>query len=152
MARLEFLQLARDIGAGAWHHCDPTTKPAPDSFLRFVIERPRVGKIGLFQSSRSIEEAETIPAAVRSELRKTFRWFNTNLPVPRRLPKDAICWFRADADEFLKRLWTLVEVYRLVGRPVLMQATRNPGRVVYSDEHQVAAIPYRDRRTTSTAM
>ena len=79
-------------------------------------------------------------------------WFNANLPVPRRLPKNAICWLRADAGESLDRLRTLIEVYRLMGHPVWTQATATPGRVVYRDDFQVAAVPYPDRRTTSTAM
>jgi hypothetical protein len=33
-----------------------------------------------------------------------------------------------------------------------MQATRNPGRVVYRDEYQVAAVAYPDRRVTSGAV
>ena len=39
----------------------------------------------------------------------------------------------------------------MLGYPVWMQATRNPGRVVYQDDYQVAAVPYADRRTTASA-
>ncbi len=146
-----FLEPARDILAADWQQCDPSVRPAADSFLRFVVELPSIGKVGLFRSSESIEKDEDLPAATRSELRAVFRWFNANLPVPRRLPKSAICWFRADANDSIERLRALVEVYRLAGHPVWMQASRNPGRVVYRDEYQVAAVPYADRRTTSSA-
>jgi hypothetical protein len=150
--KLAFLEPARQIRIADWQRCDPSVPPAIDSFLRFVVELSGVGKVGLFRSSEMIENAEDLPAATRSELRAVFRWFNTNLPVPRRLPRSAICWLRADAAESLERLRGLVEIYRVAGHPVWMQATQNPGRVVYRDEYQVAAVPYPDRRTTTSAM
>ncbi len=150
--KLAFLEPSREIGSADWRQCNPAVPPTADSFLRFVVELPSIGKVGLFRSSKSVENAEDLPVATRSELRAVFRWFNAKLPVPRRLPRNAICWFRADADESLGRLRALVEIYRVAGYPVWMQATRNPGRVVYRDEYQVAAVPYADRRTTSSVM
>ena len=150
-SRLAFVTAACQIRLADWQQCDPSAPPAADSFLRFVVERPSIGRVGLLRSS-CIDNANDLPAATRSELRAVLRWFDANLPVPRRLPRSAVCWFRADADESLQRLRVLVEIYRLMGYPVWMQATRNPGRVVYRDEYQVAAVPYADRRTTSSAM
>ena len=151
-SKLAFLEPARNISLADWQQCDPSVPPAADSFLRFVVELPRIGKVGPFRSIEAIENADDPPAATRSELRAIFRWFNANLPAPRRLPKNAICWFRADATESLQRLRALIEIYRLAGHPVWMQATPNPGRVVYRDEFQVAAVPYPDHRTTSSKM
>jgi hypothetical protein len=108
--------------------------------------------MGLFRISECIEDSPDLPAAARSQMRAAFHWFNANLPAPRRLPKTAICWFRADAKQSLRQIRTLIEIYRLLGYPVWMQATRSPGRVVYRDEYQVAAVPHRDRRVTSSAM
>jgi hypothetical protein len=94
--------------------------------------------IGLFRSSETVEEDDALSAAAFSELRSIFDWFNQNLAAPRRLSQSAICWFRADADEFIFRMRNLVELYRLTNHPVLMQATGNPGRVVYRDAYQIA--------------
>jgi hypothetical protein len=99
--KLAFLEPAREIRIADWQKCDPSVLPAAESFLRFVVELPSIGKVGLFRASESIENADDLPSATRSELRAAFRWFNANLPVPRRLPSSAICWFRADADESL---------------------------------------------------
>ncbi|MEO6435901.1 MAG: hypothetical protein ABIP55_09085 [Tepidisphaeraceae bacterium] len=151
--RLELLDGARNIEIGAWQPCERLPAPARDTFLRFVVERPRGGgNVGLFRISECIEDSPELPASARSQMRAAFRWFNTNLSAPRRLPKAAICWFRADAQDSLERIRTLIEIYRLLGYPVSMQATRSPGRVVYRDEYQVAAVPHRDRRVTSSAM
>ena len=151
-SKLAFLEPARQIRVAEWQQCDPSVPPAAESFLRFVVGHPSIGRVGLFRSSKRIESDKELPAAARSELRAAFRWFDANLPVPRRLPRSAVCWFRADAGESLERLRVLVEIYRMLGYPVWMQATRNPGRVVYQDDYQVAAVPYDDRRTTSGAM
>jgi hypothetical protein len=95
--KLAFLDRARDIHPSGWKHCDPSIRPARDTYLRFAIEHPRVGRIGLFRSSDILEEADDLPASVRAEVESVFRWFSENLPAPRRLPVKAVCWFRADA-------------------------------------------------------
>jgi hypothetical protein len=151
LERLAFFEPAREICAKDWRHCDLTSEPAA-AFLRFVVDHPADGRIGLFKSSDLVEEAEDLPASARSVLRELFRWFNANLPVPRRLPRNAVCWFRSDATSSLERLRKLIEVYRLMGVQVWMRATQTPGRVVYRDAYQVAAVPYRDRRVTSSVM
>ena len=144
------LEPARDIG-GRWRRCERLKAPPRDVFLRFLVDLPEVGKVGLFRCSESLEESADLPAAARSQLRAVFRWFNDNLPAPRRLPRTAVCWFRADARRPLEKLQTLVELYRFMGHPVWMQATRHPGRIIYRDVFQVAAIAYPDRRVTSGA-
>ena len=68
------------------------------------------------------------------------------------MPRNAICWIRSDAAESLKRLRMLVELYRLAGYPVWMQTSQNPGRVVYRDEYQIAAVPYVDQPSTISTM
>jgi hypothetical protein len=152
LARLTFVEAAREVRASDWRRCDGLIRSPANSFLRFVIEDPQVGRCGLFRSSELLEDAQDFPLAARSELRAVFRWFDANLPAPRRLPKDAVCWFRSDASKSLERLRALVEFYRLMDHPVWMQATRNPGRVVYRDAYQVAAVPYADRHTTLSAL
>src|SRR5687768_12920276 len=152
-AWLTFLEPSRELPGEGWQRCDRWVRPPAAGFLRFVMDNPGGRKVGLFRSGQILRETrEDLPAAALGEMRAAFRWFNTNLPVPRRLPKNAVCWFRADARESLERLRTLVEIFRLAGRPVWMQATRTPGRVVNRDEFQVAAVPYADRRTTATVV
>lgn len=147
-----FFEPAREICVEQWKPCEPDHFTVTDSFHRFVVEHSRVGKMGLFRSSDLLQQAEELSDRARSELRAVFRWFNTNLPAPHRLPRGAVCWFRSDASESLDRLRTLIEVYRLAGHQVLMQTTRLPGRIVYRDDYQVAAIPFADRHAISSAV
>ena len=148
----ELIEGTRGVSSGDWQRCGPSITPPADSFLRFVVERPRTGTVGLFRSCDLIGPSAELPAAVRSQVRTAFRWFNSNVPVPQRLPRNAACWFKADAGASLNRLRTLIEAYRMAGHTVYMQATLSPGRVVYRDRYQVAAIPYRDHRMTSNAL
>jgi hypothetical protein len=106
--------------------------------------------VGLFRADAYPGRAGLLPDAARSRLRSVLRWFNRNMSVPPRLPRNAVCWLRADAAGCVDRLRELVELYRLTGHPVLMQSTFVPGRVVYRDEHQVAAVPYACRRVTTS--
>ncbi len=151
--RIAFAEPARAIDPARWVLCTRRLlRPASDRYVRFVVLNPSGNTVGLFQSSDLLHAQRDWPASVHATCEATFRWFNGAFRVPKRLPKTAVCWFRADAVELIKRMRTLVELYRLAGYQVLMQTTSTPGRIVYRDDHQVAAIPYADRRTTSNAV
>jgi hypothetical protein len=72
-------------------------------------------------------------------------WFNRYLPAPRVAPDPrAVFWFRRDAGEALTRIWRFVRIAERAGVPVTVYRTRRPGIVVYSDDYQIAAVPWRD--------
>jgi hypothetical protein len=56
----------------------------------------------------------------------------------------AVCWFRAEAREAISRMWRLVDLVEGEGVPVRVYRTRRPGVVVYADDLQIAAVPWRD--------
>lgn len=120
------------------------------AFVRFVIDAPGRGHVGLFQTSDLIEEDEALPPAARRALADAYRWFNDHFPMPPRQPPEAVFWFRESAREPIARLRTIVECHRLAGRPIVMLATHAPGRIVYQDDVQVAAVPYGDQRRTTS--
>jgi hypothetical protein len=78
-------------------------------------------------------------------------WFNEHLPCPpfrRKLrsgewTRDAVCWFRDDAGEPLRRIWDLVALVKEHGTTVRLITTDKPGKIVYADKYQVVAeTPY----------
>ena len=84
-------------------------------------------------------------------LQEVFAWFNKNLPCPpfrRKLrsgewTKNAVCWFHDRAGEPLKRIWDIVAILEEHGTSVRLVTTRRPGKIVYSDWHQIVAeTPY----------
>ena len=69
-ARRALVEPAREIPTRDWQRCEDDIVPAAETFLRFVVERPARGNVGLFQSSASIDDAaDALPAAVRSQFR-----------------------------------------------------------------------------------
>jgi hypothetical protein len=84
-------------------------------------------------------------------LEAIFDWFNQNLPCPpfsRNLrsgewTRNAVCWFRDQAGEPLRRIWDIVAVLEEHGTTVRLVKTNRPGKIVYSDRYQVVAeTPY----------
>jgi hypothetical protein len=84
-----------------------------------------------------------IAATDREQFDDVLQWFNRHLPFPRRVTPDMIFWFRPEARECASRVWQLVHLLREHGVTVQTMRTTRPGRIVYSDEMQVGAVPYR---------
>jgi hypothetical protein len=55
------------------------------------------------------------------------------------------CWFKAATPELKSRLYDLKAALEACGVEVMVERTRDPGRVVFEDEHQIAAVPSRLR-------
>ena len=84
-------------------------------------------------------------------LDEIFNWFNENLPCPpfraklrsREWSLNAVCWFRDQAGEPLRRIWDIVAVLEEHGTTVRLVTTARPGKIVYSDMFQIVAeTPY----------
>ena len=79
-------------------------------------------------------------------------WLNAHLERPTRLSsskkpdakKIAITWMQLSATEHVAKLRDLARILTEKGVPVEEVRTQKPGDVVYEDEHQVAAIPFRN--------
>ena len=102
---------------------------------------------GVFQAAVTLRDQGEIRDVDRDELNGIMEWFERNLPGRRafgsRLPAHAIFWFKASHHEVIRRAWQLVNLLRRYDMPVEMVKTVRPGRVVYEDEMQVAAVPWR---------
>ena len=55
----------------------------------------------------------------------------------------AICWYKDSATEHVRRMWALARVLRTHGVAIKMLKTSRPGYIVYEDEFQVCAEPFR---------
>lgn len=85
-----------------------------------------------------------LPPDIARPARQAMRWFNDELPVPRLGKQNAICWFRASQQEMIDRAFDLIAALRAAGHQVQQLQTDRPGRCLYEDPYQVAAIPWRD--------
>ena len=77
-------------------------------------------------------------------MHKTF--IDPALAAPDRSKLDtrAIFWFKADAGEVASRVWELAKIVTRRGVGAEIVKTSRPGYIVYEDNLQVAAIPFRD--------
>jgi hypothetical protein len=83
-------------------------------------------------------------------LEKLFKYFNNSLLIPTRMSrsskphafKNAISWFKADS-LMVGRARTMANILEQNGITVELLRTTRPGYVVYEDEDQVVAVPFR---------
>lgn len=88
-----------------------------------------------------LSEAET------ELLEATYAWFNDNVPVPpfeaSGWSRDAVAWFKDDATS-VEQIWHLVALLREHGQNVRMLRSRNPGKLLYEDDHQVVVEEWQE--------
>ena len=125
----------------------------PAVFVRFVCFEQVGGqrsRMGLFQARDAAIGCDFAPDWAMAVVREAFGWFGDNLdrpthydrPGPRRGgAQDALCWFKAEAAEHIARMYELKAAFEACGIHVDVLRTRDPGRLVYEDPHQVAALP-----------
>ena len=79
-------------------------------FFRLVVaERHRhSGQLeGVFVAAYRLRREDVVPSFDRAALKGLLRWFEANLPIPRRVPGRAICWFKGTANPCSRRIWEL---------------------------------------------
>src|SRR5687768_14094022 len=93
--KLACLEAARELDLRALEPYVDLDNVPRESYLRFVVRQPRGRWVGLFRADAYPGRAGLLPDAARSRLRSVLRWFNRNMSVPPRPPRNAVCWFRA---------------------------------------------------------
>lgn len=98
---------------------------------------------GIFVVAGRLEDSPHLAASTRWLLRDELDWFSDNLVVPDLGDDDwrSLFWLRADSREIIRRMWSLSAILRNEGIFVRKIWTTEPGKVIYSDKHQIAAIP-----------
>jgi hypothetical protein len=122
--------------------------PRPRRCIRFIAPQidsdSRVNE-GIFMAAYRLRDEGDIPTYQRHELRSQIEWFNQNLPHPEPLadPRNApgVSWFKSDSKECISRVWRLVHILEENGIVIRKITTKDPGYVIYEDEHQIVAWP-----------
>ncbi|HTX35959.1 MAG TPA: hypothetical protein VME43_13100 [Bryobacteraceae bacterium] len=119
-------------------------------YIRFVIGRKDEDshvEQGIFQAAAQALEWRTISGSDAGELNELRAWFSDNLEKPASFGRGnlsrGICWFRTDASEHISRMWEMVRILERNGIFVKKIRTDRPGYVVYKDECQIVAEPFR---------
>jgi hypothetical protein len=123
-------------------------------FVRFVVGTDAENAAwltGIITEARLLRDRGELYRYESEHLEILFDWFNEHLPCPPFQDKfrsgewtrDAVAWFRPDAEGPVGRMWDIVAILREHGVPVRLVTTQRPGKVVYEDAYQIVAeTPY----------
>jgi len=119
-------------------------------YVRFVVghkdEDSHVEQ-GIFQAAVRALEWHQITGSDEDELNELREWFNENLEKPTSFGRGkfslGICWFKTGATEHMSRIWEMVRILERNGIYIKKVRTDKPGYVVYEDEWQLVAEPFR---------
>ena len=119
-------------------------------YVRFVIGRKDEDsnvEQGIFQAAALALEWQNITGSDADELNELRAWFSENLEKPTSFGRDklrlGICWFKTDAADLISRIWEMVRILEHNGTYVKKIRTDKPGYVIYEDEWQLVAEPFR---------
>ncbi len=119
-------------------------------YLRFQGRVPNLGtasKLGIFQLAFELRDRFDAPDYVTRIMAEHLSWLKLNLKSPKVLDDDdnarAICWFKSAAQEPLAHIWPMKAMLEDYGYSIDVLKTRDPGRIIYEDDWQVAAKPRR---------
>jgi hypothetical protein len=121
--------------------------PEKQEYIRFVIGRKdETSQVeqGVFQAAAL---AQIVPDSDADELNELRAWFNENLQVPTSFGRNklplGICWFKTGSAEHISRIWELIRILERNGIYVKKIRTDKPGYVIYEDDWQIVAEPFR---------
>jgi hypothetical protein len=134
------------------------------AFLRFVLSKRHPGSgfdDGLFGLAYTLRDSPDVILENREALRDSLAWFEKHLPTPKRFNRTTskgyyrrntrgIAWFRDSATECIARMHELKRLLEANGHLVSMIREERVGYIVYEDDLQVVAEPFRKRKPEGT--
>jgi hypothetical protein len=119
-------------------------------YARFVVGRKDEDshvEQGIFQAAAQALEWQSITGSDADVLNEVRAWFNENLEKPTSFGRDklclGICWFKTGSAEHISRIWEMVSILERNSIYVKKIRTDKPGYVIYEDEWQLVAEPFR---------
>ena len=127
-------------------------------FIRFAspyIHHESRRETGIFQTAYRLKRSGRLTEDEYDQLCNLLHDVECDLAVPacyrdafiRESRKgETICWFKTQAREMIRSMWNVAWFLKEHGYSLMMIRTELPGRVMYEDRHQVAAVPFRRAR------
>ena len=127
-------------------------------YLRFVvaeIHEDSQRELGVFQAVANLREEGKLLHHEEEQHNLIRSWFNENLEKPTRFtnskppyyrkPNKAISWFKDTAKDHLSQIRGLIAILQSHGIQVEILKADRVGYVVYEDEFQIVAEPFREK-------
>ncbi|MBD1366874.1 hypothetical protein IDJ77_23895 [Mucilaginibacter sp. ZT4R22] len=126
-------------------------------YLRFTTEfinEYNEAETGVFQALGYLRNNPSTQDGDVVKLKILNKWFSSNLEKPTRFSNAtskspvsvSLSWFKDSAKEHLHKMSELTEVLEKYDLVVERLVTKNPGYIVYEDDYQVSAVPFRNDR------
>jgi hypothetical protein len=136
------------------------TKGQQQKFVRFVLPQPHPDtgvEEGIFSAAYHLRDGARRPIQEREALESLLSWFKTNLAIPERFNRSkskgfyrrktaGVSWLKPSALEHIDKMRALVVILEKNGYRVSKITTNRPGYVVFEDDNQVVAEPFRGQR------
>jgi hypothetical protein len=130
-------------------------------FLRFVTQKPISGsgvREGIFAAAYDLKRSGQLSSIDDDHLTEVLEWFKHNLAVPKRFSRTTskghyrratigIAWFKSSATKHLEKIRELAELLDRYEVRVETVKSERLGYVIYEDDAQIIAEPFRDTRT-----
>jgi hypothetical protein len=127
-------------------------------YLRFTtqfINPYGVSETGIFMALKYLRDHHSLVKDHDiNKLKELSGWFNRNLEKPSRLSKGtskynahmSLSWFKDSAKEHIKKIQEFIEIAEKYDIMIERVASKNPGYIVFEDEYQVSAVPFKTDR------
>jgi hypothetical protein len=128
--------------------------------LRFVllISHPDTGlEEGIFSTAYDLRDSADASESDRQSLRNLLSWFQAHLAIPERFNRTSskgyyrrrtkgVSWLKPTAKQHIAKMRELAAILEENGHPVSQITSERPGYVIFEDEHQIVAEPFRNNQ------
>ena len=127
-------------------------------FIRFIIhakDKDSGRRKGLFHAMLDLELAGRLLPHEQEQYDAIYNWFRKNLKKPRSFSRSskphaknvALSWYKDSATVHIAKMHEVSRILDAHGIAVEVLHAERPGYIVYEDEFQVAAEPFRETAT-----
>ncbi|HEX3663963.1 MAG TPA: hypothetical protein VHU23_01855 [Rhizomicrobium sp.] len=130
-------------------------------FIRFVTQKPIAGsraREGNFAAAYDLKRSGHLTSADEDYLTELLEWFKQNLPIPTwfnrttskgyyRRATTGIARFKPSAATHLEKIEEFVQLLDRYEVRCEIVKSKRPGYLIYEDDAQVVAEPFRDSST-----
>ncbi len=126
-----------------------------ETYIRFVIDKKDQDsgrQMGLFMAMRELKDQNELYDYEEELVTELHHWFDLYLEAPPVQASEsryystpmAISWFKSSAVDHISKMREFGQILEAHDVYVTELITQRPGKILYQDKYQIAAIPYKD--------
>jgi len=127
----------------------------PEIYIRLTVAKnddDSGRNMGLFMAMQELREKNKLYDYEENLVKELHHWFDLYLDAPPVQAREsryystpmAISWFKSSATKHISKMREFGYILEAHGIYVDEIKTTRPGKILYEDDYQVAAIPYQD--------